>query len=73
MNEDQFEMAETIRQATVDAGIARATRYTGISADNCVECDEEIPVPRQIAVPGCQTCVLCQGLMDLAQKVVKRV
>lgn len=73
MNEDQFEMAETIRQATVDAGIARATKYTGISADNCVECDEEIPVARQIAVPGVQRCVLCQGLLDLKEQGVRRV
>lgn len=73
MDEYQFEQAEAIRQATVDAGIARATKYTGISADTCVECDEPISIPRQIAVPGVQTCVLCQGLLDLAAKGARRV
>lgn len=72
MDENQFEMAEAIRQATIDAGVAKATRYTGISAADCAECDEPIPVERQIAVPGVQLCVACQSRLDLKFNGVRR-
>ena len=29
------------------------------SADDCAECGELIPSARQIAVPGCQHCIIC--------------
>lgn len=31
------------------------------SAEECVECGEEIPVARQQLVPGVQLCVYCQA------------
>jgi phage/conjugal plasmid C-4 type zinc finger TraR family protein len=31
------------------------------SAEECVECGEEIPQARQLLVPGVQLCVYCQA------------
>ncbi|MES3506928.1 TraR/DksA C4-type zinc finger protein, partial [Enterobacter hormaechei] len=32
------------------------------------ECGEDIPEPRRAAVPGCQTCAECQGVIELKNK-----
>lgn len=39
-----------------------------VSAERCEECDEPIPEPRRAAVPGCQTCADCQGVIELRNK-----
>lgn len=39
-----------------------------VSAERCEECDEPIPEPRRAAVPGCQTCAECQGIIELKNK-----
>ena len=31
----------------------------------CEECDAAIPLARRQAVPGCRTCVDCQGLREV--------
>ncbi|MCV4732170.1 TraR/DksA C4-type zinc finger protein, partial [Escherichia coli] len=39
-----------------------------VSAERCEECDEPISEPRRAAVPGCQTCADCQGVIELKKK-----
>lgn len=39
--------------------IKSRVRYIGVSAKTCVECDEEIPEARRVALPGIKTCVDC--------------
>ncbi|MBT1841257.1 TraR/DksA C4-type zinc finger protein [Enterobacter hormaechei subsp. xiangfangensis] len=39
-----------------------------VSAERCEECGEPIPEPRRAAVPGCQTCAECQGVIELRNK-----
>ncbi|WP_431646702.1 TraR/DksA C4-type zinc finger protein, partial [Enterobacter hormaechei] len=39
-----------------------------VSAERCEECDEPIPELRRAAVPGCQTCAECQGVIELRNK-----
>ena len=34
------------------------------SATECEECGDPIPIARQLAVPGCQCCVMCQQLKE---------
>ncbi|UVL54739.1 TraR/DksA C4-type zinc finger protein [Pseudomonas sp. B21-009] len=34
------------------------------SAQFCVDCEDPIPLPRQRAVAGCETCISCQGLRE---------
>lgn len=35
-----------------------------VSASECLECGDVIPVARQAAMPGCQHCISCQTLID---------
>lgn len=36
----------------------------GASFLNCIECGEEIPQARRIAVKGCERCISCQTIRD---------
>ncbi|RAZ52021.1 TraR/DksA family transcriptional regulator, partial [Enterobacter hormaechei subsp. xiangfangensis] len=47
---------------------AHRLNHNAISAERCEECDEPIPEPRRAAVPGCQTCAECQGVIELRKK-----
>ena len=47
---------------------AHRLNRTAVSAARCEECDEPIPEPRRAAVPGCQTCAECQGVIELRNK-----
>ena len=48
--------------ASVDEAVARAKSQMlkGKSAEFCEECDEPIPEPWRIALPGVQLCINCQ-------------
>ena len=60
--------------ATVAAQVAEHRKASArISRDDCLECGADIPVARQIAVPGVQCCRDCQDLIDLRSKGVRRV
>tara|TARA_R110002073_G_scaffold303658_1_gene472102 strand:+ start:3060 stop:3323 length:264 start_codon:yes stop_codon:yes gene_type:complete len=43
---------------------ARSKLPTGESAEFCVECGEEIPERRRLAIAGVKTCILCQSERD---------
>lgn len=53
-------------EATVSDAVARArsAAAAGPSLSHCAECGEEIPVRRQLAVPGVRCCVGCQEILD---------
>ena len=55
--------------ATIKDGIqrARANLPKGPSLTHCEECEAEIPVARQNAVPGVRMCVTCQEAHDREQ------
>lgn len=40
----------------------------GVSLTHCAECEEEIPEPRRIAIPGVKLCIDCQMDRDVAFK-----
>ncbi len=56
--------------ASVEDAVKRARNQLpkGESASNCDECDAEIPVARQQAVPGVRLCVTCQSAVDTANE-----
>lgn len=67
--------AEIIDQANelVEQNINHAIQrmridHNAVSSERCEECDEPIPEPRRAAVPGCQTCAECQGVIELRNK-----
>lgn len=47
---------------------AHRLNRNAVSAEHCAECGENIPAPRRAAVPGCQTCADCQGVIELKNK-----
>ena len=51
---------------TVSDGVlnARARMPAGEGTKECVECGEDIPEARRIAMPGTTTCVNCQSGRD---------
>jgi len=38
-----------------------------VSAEECEVCDEPIPEPRRLAIPGCVTCIICQAIRERRQ------
>lgn len=44
--------------------LARDQISTGTSAKFCIECGDEIPERRRLAVEGVKTCILCQSVED---------
>lgn len=39
-----------------------------VSLDTCIDCEMEIPLARQTAVPGCVRCVGCQYEQELLRR-----
>ena len=62
---DQIDMAN--EQAEYHLQVALQRRVHQVfkpSAEFCVDCDDAIPLQRQQAVLGCQTCISCQDLRE---------
>lgn len=53
-------------QAIVDDNIALAISLlpTGESLQYCIECGDEIPKQRRLALQGVKTCICCQTEID---------
>jgi phage/conjugal plasmid C-4 type zinc finger TraR family protein len=51
---------------TVSDGVlaARARLPAGEGTTHCIECGDEIPEARRLALPGARTCVQCQSGRD---------
>ncbi|WP_017930483.1 DksA/TraR family C4-type zinc finger protein [Robiginitomaculum antarcticum] len=50
--------------------LARGQMPKGESAKLCVECGDDIPERRRLAVPGVKTCILCQNERDSNRAVI---
>ncbi|BBP81152.1 hypothetical protein PHLH8_07940 [Pseudomonas sp. Pc102] len=61
MDERFLELAEAHQAEMLQHRIDNRVRYTGVSAEECDDCGDDIPKARQLAVPGCRFCVQCQG------------
>jgi phage/conjugal plasmid C-4 type zinc finger TraR family protein len=75
---DNLDVAAEYQQERTDARVAaqvaaHRNACARISRDDCLQCGIDIPVARQIAVPGVQCCRDCQALIDLRANGVRRV
>lgn len=68
---DIFDRATQAEETARDDAIDRQRRRAGLygktpddSATVCSECEEPIPEARRQALPGVQTCVDCQSLIE---------
>ncbi|HHV7344951.1 TraR/DksA family transcriptional regulator [Enterobacter cloacae complex sp. RIVM_C039474] len=69
MTAEIIDQANELAQQRIDMAIAaHRIDHNAVSAERCEECDEPIPEPRRAAVPGCQTCAECQGVIELRNK-----
>lgn len=57
----QDQIDDTVSDAVANA---RARLAKGAGRRDCIECGEEIPQARRLAMPGATTCVSCQSLRD---------
>ena len=57
----QDQIDDTVKDAVARA---RAGLATGPAALQCMECGEDIPEGRRLAVPGVRLCVACQATRD---------
>ncbi|MFP2273264.1 TraR/DksA family transcriptional regulator [Enterobacter ludwigii] len=66
---DIIDTAAEIEELQRNAALsAHRFNRNAVSAEHCVKCGEDIPAPRRAAVPGCQTCAECQGVIELRNK-----
>lgn len=61
---DFADEASEITERHIEESLQKIVRYRGNSLKNCVECDDDIPVERQRAIPGCIRCAECEGLKE---------
>ena len=57
----QDQIDDTVTDAVL---AARARMPAGEGTTHCIECGEEIPEARRLALPGARTCVPCQSGRD---------
>lgn len=62
---DNTDRATELEMIEREASLAKITRYTGESAQDCIECGDGISSARQLAVPGCQMCTDCATASEL--------
>lgn len=62
------EREEQMRQDALAEQARRTQPVAGDSAQVCVTCEEKIPEARRQAVPGVQTCIECQTMLEGALK-----
>lgn len=69
MPSEIIDQANELAQQRLDQAIqAHRINHNAVSAEHCEECGEDIPQARRVAVPGCQTCAECQGIIELKRK-----
>ncbi len=59
----QDQIDDTVKDAVL-AARARLAAAAGEGETLCVECGEEIPEARRLAMPGARACVACQSGRD---------
>lgn len=64
--------ADVVIEEALNRSLSCIPRYTGVSATECVECGEEIPEGRRLAIPGVQLCAPCKALEDVRKLGVRR-
>ena len=65
LTEREIEAAEAAVSAESDTAIARIReQLAGAGEDNCITCDDPIPVARREALPSAQRCIRCQTDFD---------
>ena len=66
---DIIDTAAEIEELQRNAALsAHRINRNAVSAEHCVDCDDNIPELRRVKVPGCQRCASCQQDQELRLK-----
>ena len=65
---DPVDIANSFADYVLSMNIAKRIKYIGISKKDCAECESEIPVKRQQAVPGVCLCIACAEVAEAKQR-----
>lgn len=61
---DFADEASELTERHIEEALSKIVRYRGNSLENCVECGDEIPQKRRVAIKGCTRCADCQDLKE---------
>ena len=62
---DILDRAKELEEEQLERSLAfRVFVPVGPARENCLECEEPIPLRRREALPGCQLCVDCQRELE---------
>lgn len=61
---DWIDEATELSEEYLQKALSNIKVYSGVSAENCIECNDIIPSKRRKLIPGVQYCVYCQELKE---------
>ncbi len=59
------EISERLLEYALGERFRRSRLRSASTSTECIDCDEEIPVDRRRAMPGCSRCITCQEEFEL--------
>lgn len=62
---DEIDVSQAESDFLLSLRLSQRAQYQGQSAKVCVECGDNIPLARRIALPGVQHCVSCAEHKEL--------
>ena len=69
MTAEIIDQANALVELTMEHALQRIRiDRNAVSAEQCEACGVDIPEARRAAVPGCQMCAECQGIIELKRK-----
>ena len=65
---DRAQMRDAqLREAALAAHRAKHLQHNTASREQCLDCDEVIPLARREAIRGCLRCAFCQQVVERAE------
>lgn len=62
---DEIDVSQAESEFLLSLRLSQRAQYRGQSAKVCIECGDNIPLARRIALPGVQHCVVCVERKEL--------
>ena len=62
---DQYLEDYLERAINAARGVPKNVDRISVSATNCIDCDDKIPLSRRNAIIGCKRCVSCQSDFEM--------
>ncbi|EJF7710709.1 TraR/DksA C4-type zinc finger protein [Providencia rettgeri] len=64
---DEIDVSQAESDFLLSLRLSQRAQYQGQSAKVCVECGDNIPLARRVALPGVQYCVRCVERKELCR------